>query len=588
VAAALPALAGTDAVAPDDPAAREPLPLPAPVFEEIAAPGLDFRYDNALSGAFLMPEISCGGAALFDADGDGDLDLFFVQGAPLVPPPAAAAADGDDDRPPPPSDRLYRNDLTRDASGAPRFAFTDVTAAAGVTDDVYGCGVAAGDYDDDGDVDLYVANVGPNRLLRNRGDGRFEDVTAAAGAGDDRWSSSAIFTDYDGDGWLDLFVVNYVLYDARHPKACRTASGQPDYCNPAAYPGVPNRLLHNRGDGTFEDVSRAAGPGSARGKSLGTVAADLDGDGRTDLYVTNDGEANELWLQTRPGRFEESALYAGCAVNGRGQPEASMGVVAEDDDGDGDLDLFLTHLTGETHTLYRNDGSGGFRDATTAAGLGVASLPFTGWGTVWSDVDNDGWLDLPVVDGAVRTLPALAAAGDPYPFHQPDQLYRNLGASGRPGVYADASAAAGASFAEPRVSRGLAAGDLDDDGDLDLVVVDLLQPARLLLDRIGQDRPWLGLRLVGGDGGGDQLGARVDLLAADGSVLATRRAASDGGFASARDPRVLFGLGSAPAATSYAVRVTWPGGTREGFRGLAPGRYTTLRRGSGTMEKTPQ
>lgn len=394
------------------------------IYAEYAGGGLEFRYDNGVSGRYFLPEITCGGAALLDYDGDGDLDAYFVQGGPLDSAAEKGAA----------SDRLFRNDPAGGAGG-PRLHFVDVTADAQVMDTEYGCGVAAGDYDGDGHIDLYVANLGPNRLLRNWGDGSFEDVTAQAGAGDDRWSTSAAFTDFDGDGLLDLFVVNYVVFDPADKRRCRTAAGAPDYCDPKVYPGVPNRLLRNRGDGTFEDVSGASGIGARRGKSLGTVGADFDGDGRVDLYVANDGEPNELWLQKRSGRFEESALLAGSAVNGDGRPEASMGVVAEDHDGDGDLDLFLTHLTGETHTLYRNDGDGLFRDVTVRSGLAGPSVPYTGWGVAWTDYDNDGWLDLAMVNGAVRTLPELAARDDPYPFHQSDQLFRNLGAEGEPGRY---------------------------------------------------------------------------------------------------------------------------------------------------------
>lgn len=538
------------------------------VYDEYVGGTLEFRYENGVSGHYFLPEITCGGAALVDFDGDDDLDIFFAQGGPLEPSTGAGAQ----------SDRLFRNDLVLGGE-SPRLVFVDVTAEAGVEDTEYGCGVAAGDYDDDGHIDLYVVNLGPNRLLHNRGDGTFEDVTARAGAGEDRWSTSATFTDYDGDGLLDLFVVNYVVFDPADKRKCHTAAGAPDYCDPKAYTGVPNRLLRNRGDGTFEDVSRASGAAAARGKSLGTVAADFDGDGRVDLYVANDGEPNELWLQKRSGSFEESALLAGVAVNADGHPEASMGVVAEDFDGDGNLDLFLTHLTGETHTLYRNEGDSLFRDVTVRSGLAGPSVSYTGWGVAWTDYDNDGWLDLAVVNGAVRTLPELAARDDPYPFHQRDQLFRNRGRTGESVRYVDVTPEAGAGFSRSAVSRGMATGDVDNDGDEDLLVVDAGGPARLLLNRMGQDRRWLGLRLVVGDPPRDQLGTTVELLDARGATVATRRVATDGGYASAHDARVLFGLGEDGGARR--VRVRWRDGKVETFKGLRPDQYTVLRQGAG-------
>lgn len=538
------------------------------VYDEYAGGDLEFQYENGVSGRYFLPEITCGGAALVDYDGDGDLDVYFVQGGTLEPSAEAGA----------PSDRLFRNDLVLGAED-PRLDFVDVTARARVTDTEYGCGVAAGDYDGDGHIDLYVANLGSNRLLRNRGDGSFDDVTARAGAGDDRWSTSATFTDYDGDGLLDLFVVNYVVFDPADKRRCRTAAGAPDYCDPKVYTGVPNRLLRNRGDGTFEDVSGASGVGAARGKSLGTVAADFDDDGRTDLYVANDGEPNELWLQKGAGRFEESALLAGVAVNADGHPEAGMGVVAEDFDGDGDVDLFLTHLTGETHTLYRHEGDGLFRDITVRSGLAGPSVPYTSWGVAWTDYDNDGWLDLAIVNGAVRTLPELAARDDPYPFHQRDQLFRDRGRNGEPGRYVDVTAEAGAGFARSAVSRGMAVGDVDNDGDEDLLVVDAGGPARLLLNRMGQDRHWLGLRLVAGGPPRDQVGTQVALLDAHGATVATRRVATDGGYASAHDARVVFGLGEDDGARR--VRLRWSDGRIRVFAELQPDHYTVLRRRAG-------
>ncbi|HUO87448.1 MAG TPA: VCBS repeat-containing protein, partial [Thermoanaerobaculia bacterium] len=408
---------------------------PPPPFLEADDVGLDFVHVNGRHGELYFVENVGAGAALFDYDGDGDLDLYLVQGEALGPEAQRQGV----------GDRLFRNDLTRDADGRPVLRFTDVTAEAGLAEGEYGMGVAAGDFDGDGHVDLYVTNWGPNRLWRNRGDGTFEDVTAASGTGEPRWSVSATFVDYDRDGDLDLFVGNYVAFSYAVHKVCRSESGLRDYCTPLAFAAESDRLFENRGDGTFADATRAAGLDRVEpAGALGVVAADLDGDGWVDLYVANDLAPNHLWINRGDGTFREEALLAGCAVDGQGRAQASMGVDAADFDGDGDEDLFLTHLTGEANTLYVNDGSGMFRDGSIAAGLAAPSLPFTGFGTAFLDYDGDGRLDLLAANGAVRQIEALARAGDPYPLHQTNQLFRNLGAGADGRVrFADVSAAAG-------------------------------------------------------------------------------------------------------------------------------------------------
>ncbi len=535
---------------------------------EVAPDGFRFLQFNGAAGDFLLPEITCAGVALLDYDGDGDLDVYLLQGAPLagreptealLPRPAGAL-----------TDRLFRNDLAAAGPAGRRLELVDVTAASGVEERGYGCGLAAGDFDDDGHVDLYVANVGANRLLRNRGDGSFEEVAGAGGADHAGWSVAPVWFDYDGDGRLDLFVGGYVeLDESAAPKICRSATGARDYCNPAAYEAAPDRLFRNLGEGRFEDVSEPSGIGRGAGKTLGAVAADFDGDGRLDLYLANDGEPNRLWLQRAGGRFEEQAMLAGCALNRDGEAEASMGVVAEDLDGDGDLDLLMTHLAGETHTLYRNDGAGGFEDVTVLSGLGPPSLRSTGWGLAWLDLGHDGVPDLAVANGAVRAIEELSTAGDPYPFHQPNQLFRGAGG----GRFEDVSAAAGTPFTHSEVSRALAAGDLDNDGDTDLALANIGGPARLLLDDSTPSGGWLGVRAVGA-AGGDRPGARVGAWLS-GAGVRWRRAHTDGSFGAAHDPRTVFGLGAAGAVERLELR--WPGGGRSGWRSPPPGCYLTVR-----------
>jgi enediyne biosynthesis protein E4 len=550
--------------------------------DRAAETGLDFVQFNGMSGEYFMAEVTGSGAALFDADGDGDLDVYLVQGTMLGPGKTLADATFPPAHPVPLTDRFYRNQLVE--SGELRF--TDATAAAGLRASDYGMGVAAGDFDNDGRVDLYVTNFGPNRMLKNdgpdaNGDVTFTDVTAATGTGDGRWSVPAVFFDYDRDGWLDLFVGNYIAEDLVHRQICRDFVGAQDYCGPGSFPAEPDRLLRNRGgDGSgppaFVDVTAAVGMRGGFGAALGAVAADFDGDGRPDLYVANDSQPNNLWLQRGDGGevgFRDEALLAGCSVNGRGKAEASMGVDAADFDGDGDLDLFMTHLTGESNTLYVNDGSGFFEDKTVDFGLAAASRPYTSFGTSWFDADNDGWLDLLIVNGAVKKIEALARADDPLPLHQPNQLF--LSRAG--GSFEDVTAAAGEVFALSEVSRGAVFGDVDNDGDTDVLIVNSAGPARLLVNQMAAGRHWLGLRLVDGVPR-DQVGARV-AVERGGRPPLWRRVHTDASFGSSNDPRVLVGLGD--EAGVDRVRVIWPDGFEETWTGVETDRYVTLRRGSG-------
>jgi hypothetical protein len=545
--------------------------------DRAAEQGLSFTYSTGQTGELYFPEIMGGGAALFDYDGDGDLDVFVVQGHPLKPgsPDPGRAGWG----------RLFRNDLITPLGKNPAPRFVDVTEASGIRATGYGMGVAVGDYDNDGHPDLYLANFGSNQLWRNRGDGTFVDVTAAAGADDPRWSAGASFADLDRDGWLDLYVVNYVDFSLEHEVRCFAPSTRRDYCGPSSFGPLPDRLLRNRGDGTFEDVSLPSGVGRKPGPGLGVIADDLDGDGWPDVFVANDGAANFLWINQKNLTFREDALLAGVALNAAGKPEAGMGIAVGDADGDGDDDLLVTHLTGETNTLFVNLGGGVFEDGTARSGLGAPSLPLTGFGTGWLDVDNDGRLDLAAFNGAVNLQGAMGSGPGIAPYGQPAQLYLQKDA----GRFVEAGADAGAAFHKIAVSRGAAFGDIDNDGDTDILVVDADGPVRLLIDEAAGKNPWLGLRLTGRLPGGkadrDLLGARAELLR-KGAPPLWRRSSTDGSYASANDPRVLFGLGAAADVTE--IRVTWPDGSVESFPPPPLRAYTTLVRGTGKPAGSPK
>jgi len=543
-------------------------------FTEIASvSGLDFEYFNARAGQYYLSEIVGSGLAWLDYDRDGDLDLYVVQGATLDPGSSPERASPAWAGQGPPIDRLFRNDLRVDADGTPRAHFVDVTASSGIVAAGYGMGVAAGDYDNDGWVDLYVTQVGINRLFRNNGDGSFTDETARTGVGGNPWwSVSAAFADYDGDGWLDLFVTHYLAWSHANDKKCTSVHGIEDYCSPNSYRPLPDQLFHNRGDGTFEDVTVRARIGTGIGAGLGVVAADFDNDGRLDFYVANDGHPNNLWINQGNGTFEDRGLLAGCAINGNGKAEASMGVDVADFDEDGDEDLFMTHLSTETNTLFVNGGASLFSDRSGPAGVGPPSFEFTGFGGGWIDFDNDGWLDLFAVNGAVRVLDHLVRQGDPFPFHQPNQLFRNLGG----GRFEEIPSGLGD---ESAVSRGAALGDMDNDGDLDIAVSNNDGPVRLFRNDRETNNHWIGLRLMGPPSTPRaMLGAFVAVHTGSGRTL-WRRVRRDGSYASSNDPRLVVGLGGETEPVRVVAR--WPGGTREQWEDLTVDGWHTLQEGTG-------
>ena len=562
-----------------------------PPFTEVAAgAGLDFVHFNGMSGELYFSEVAGAGVGVLDCDNDGDYDIYLSQGAMLGP--GKTIADALFPPPPgaPPGDRLYLNE-----SVGGRLKFRDVTVASGLEATGYGMGVAAGDIDNDGAVDLYVTNFGADQLWRGHGDCTFSNVTRSAGITGVEWSVSASFVDFDRDGWLDLYAGNYVDFSVATHKPCFSTSSARDYCGPRSYNPVPDRLWRNRGAVTggavtFEDVSAVSGVAAEFGGALGVIAADFNLDGWPDVYVANDQLANQLWINQGKGedglvRFANEAALAGVAVNMDGAPEASMGVDAADFDGDGDEDIFLTHLERQTNTIYVNEGGGWFSDKTLAAGLGAPSVAFTSFGTAWLDYDNDGWLDLVIANGAVQVIAKLALAKDPFPLHQPNQLFRNLGkGAGGTVRFEDVTARAGPAFELSEVSRGAAFGDLDNDGDTDVVIVNNNGPARLLRNDAGNAAAWLGLRLIDPATGRDAIGARVAVRLEGGRTL-WRRVRADGSFAAANDPRVLLGLGSAKKVEE--ARVVWPDGSEEVWADLPVRRYTTLNKGEGKKPPEP-
>jgi enediyne biosynthesis protein E4 len=551
------------------------VPSTVPLFREIAEEvSLKFHHFTGATGEFLMPEIMGAGVALFDYDNDGDLDVYLVQGTTLDPAQDPRHAKF----PPPPGwkpgNRLFRNLLSETG----KLQFVDVTEKAGVGHIGYGMGVAVGDYDNDGFQDLYVTNFGRNVLYHNNGDGTFTDVTAKAGVDDPRWSTSAAWVDFDRDGRLDLFVANYLDFNVKGNKKCYASTGERDYCTPKMYQPVPARLFRNRGDGTFQDVTEAAGIGAAVGPGLGVVCADFNGDGWPDIYVANDGAAAHLWINQRNGTFKESSLLSGTAYNGEGAPQAGMGVAAGDFDNDGDEDILKTNLTNEGCNLYVNDGRGNFYDASAELGLLLPTFPYTGFGTEWFDYDNDGRLDLFIANGAVNRIESLR--GSPYPFNQPKQLFHNEGEGMK---FREMTGVAGPAFALSEVGRGAAFGDINNDGAVDIVVANNNGPARLLLNqtRSLNRNHWLLVRLEAANGNRFGIGARIEVRQRGRKLI--RRVHTDSSYLSANDVRVHFGLGE--DASIENLIVYWPNGEAEAWGRIPVDRIITIRQGTGVSSR---
>ena len=521
-------------------------------FEQAAADAeLDFVHVFAVRQKYYFPEIMSGGVGLLDYDNDGDLDIYLVQGGDL-----------DESTPNRPGNRMFRNR----GDGT----FEDVTDSTGTGDTSYGMGCACGDYDQDGDVDIYITNVGANVLLRNNGDGTFEDVTAIAGVGDEGWGTSAAFTDFDGDGFPDLLIANYIVWSPSRELNCKSRLDQKDYCHPESYHApAPDTLYRNRGDGTFEDVSVSSGIRAAFGTGLGVALGDFNGDDRVDLYVANDAMPNQLWINQGDGTFVEDGLMAGCALNQSGAAESGMGVIAVDFDYDGDLDLYMSHLRDQSNTLYINR-AGRFTDSTSRLGLDAPSLAFTGFGLGFADFDHDGRLDLFVANGRVTLT-------EPYrdpkrPYVEENQLY--TGVPG--GRFEEVFPRGGTPKLIYAASRGAAFGDLDNDGDIDIVIVNRGEGAHLLRNVAAKKGNWLTLSILN-ERGAFAVGASVRIATTSG--IQWRHVQRAYSYCSSNDPRVHFGLGDEPRVDTVTVR--WPSGDQENFGPLDANQFARLQKGTG-------
>jgi hypothetical protein len=519
--------------------------------------GLHFVHDAGPFGRYFLPQVIGSGAALFDYDNDGRLDIYLLQNA------------GPDS---PARNRLFH----QGADGR----FTDVSTGSGLDIAGYNMGVAVGDVNNDGFPDVLVTQYGGIKLFLNNGNGTFQDVTRAAGLEDLLWGTSAAFLDYDRDGLLDLVVVHYVDYDpSRH---CTSQGGRRDFCSPQGFLGSVTKLYHNRGPDTgaavrFEDVTLAAGLGKTPGPGLGVTCLDFDGDGWPDIFVTNDAQANHLWINRHDGTFTEEALGRGLALNGQGQAPGNMGIAVGDGDGDGLLDLFVTHLTEENHTLWRQGPRGVFRDQTAAAGLARPRWHGTGFGTVFADMDHDGFPDLALVNGRVA-LPRTDSNSVPKvpwdPYAERNQLFVNNGKGG----FQDISSADQPFCRVANVGRGLAWADLDGDGAIDLLVTAIAAPARLYRNVAPKRGHWLLVQTRLPALRRDAYGAEVTVEAGGRRWVGWVNPGSS--YLCSNDARVHFGLGA--AANVDAIRVQWPDGTREMFPGGAADRLVLLQQGEGS------
>ena len=529
--------------------------LPAYPFEEVpaSASGITWVHTAGKSAEKYLPETTGAGCAFLDYDNDGWMDIYLVN---------SGKCDFYDPSPPL-RNALYRNN--RDGT------FTDVTEKAGVTGGGYGQGVAVGDYDGDGFPDIYVTQYGRSILYHNNGNGTFTDVTAKAGVAAPGWSSSAVWFDYDNDGRLDLFVCRFVDFSKAKNLPC-TAYNKPGYCVPRLYKPMASWLFHNNGDGTFTDVSQSSGIGKYLGKAWGVVATDLNNDGRMDLFVANDTMANFLFMNRGNGKFEEIAALAGVGYSDTGRPRSGMGVDSADLNNDGWMDLFVANIDHEKYSLYQNNHDETFDDQADATGIGTATRLMSGWGLKFFDYDNDGNLDLILANGNPDDL--IETMVKDVTYREPLLLFHNDGKTLR-----DVSAESGPVFSRDLSARGLAIGDFDNDGAID-VLISVNDSAPLLLrNTAAKTNHWLGINLVGRKSNRDAVGARVTYQAGD--LKRSRMKVGGGSFLSSHDPRFVLGIGKRTKVDWLEVKWPAPGGRTERFADLPIDKYITIVEGEG-------
>jgi enediyne biosynthesis protein E4 len=533
-------------------------PLAAlPAFEEISpsASGIHWTHVNGRSPMAHLPETVGSGCAFLDYDNDGWMDIYLVNSGPCdfyTPPQQLRNA-------------LYHNN--RDGT------FTDVTQKAGVTGNAYGMGVAVGDYDADGFADIYVTQYPNSILYHNNGDGTFTDVTAKAGVAAPGWGTSAVWFDYDNDGRLDLFVCRFVDYSKTKLKFCGdTVTGERHYCIPTIYDPMPCWLFHNNGDGTFTDVSKESGISEYKAKAWGAVAADINNDGRMDLYVTNDTVPNFLFANRGKGKFEEIGMLAGVALSGFGKPRSGMGVDAADYDQDGWIDLFEANVDHEMYSLYHNDKNEVFTDVANPNGIGAATRMMSGWGLKFFDYDNDGNIDLLLCNGHPDDEVEKLIEG--VTFRELMLMFRNNGKG-----FEDVSVASGSIFSKPLAGRGLALGDFDNDGSIDVLVSQNNAAPILLKNNAGRENHWLGVRLAGTKSNIDAIGAKVTYQSGD--LQRHQFKVGGGSYLSAHDPRMVLGIGKRTKIDWLEVEWPQPSGKKERINNVPIDRYVTIVEGAG-------